>query len=138
MICHFYHQHSLLQKTLSFCFGCAFILLVLQWEILQVGVWANMIRDYTAETNLQQAVADTFSGEKPCERCKQLTRSQTRPGDHDTYTNLTPLPPELDTPNSFALQIFPPGVRLHRILLIAPSDNLRSPPLLPPPIFFLS
>lgn len=138
MICRFAHQHPLLPKSFTLLLGAGFVLLVFQWEFLQMGMWMTMFRTYTAETTLQQAVADTFSGEKPCDMCTKLVRSQTQTDSEDVVTSPSSFPPDLTAPESFIVRS--PRLDIYQ----SPSSSrpsrttLRPAPPSPPPRFFLS
>lgn len=41
--------------------------------VLQLGAWTWMIASYSQESSLQQAVEETFSGERPCAMCCMIT-----------------------------------------------------------------
>ena len=47
---------------------CAALLLVPQ-VVLQLTAWSYMLVRYTQESSIPEAVADTFSGQRPCELC---------------------------------------------------------------------
>ena len=44
-------------------------LLVGPLALLQMGAWAWMLTNYAQEDSFEQAVQDTFSGERPCHLC---------------------------------------------------------------------
>ncbi|WP_206753289.1 hypothetical protein [Lentimonas sp. CC10] len=41
--------------------------------LLQLGAWSWMVASYSQESSIEQAFADTFGGERPCELCKLIT-----------------------------------------------------------------
>ena len=48
----------------------------LHWPLLQSLAWLNMIVCFSKEQGLQQAVALTFSGKRPCKLCKFVSAGQ--------------------------------------------------------------
>lgn len=44
--------------------------------LLQLGAWAWMLTNYSQESSFEQAVRETFGGERPCEMCKLVTKVQ--------------------------------------------------------------
>lgn len=58
----------------------SFLLLLSLWllsgplALLQLGAWAWMVTSYSQESSFEQAVSETFSGERPCEMCKLITK----------------------------------------------------------------
>ncbi|MDF3130371.1 hypothetical protein P0Y35_14280 [Kiritimatiellaeota bacterium B1221] len=107
-------------------------------EILQVGVWTSMIRDYSQNSSLKLAVSDTFSGERPCEKCMHLTRSQTGTARSSEMTAAPSPAPDLEY---LAPQMLPaPAPERTRIYLdgLLKVQILTLRPPTPPPRFFLS
>ena len=47
-----------------------------QWYVLQAVAWANMIREYSHQVPLTQAVEMTFSGRYPCAICHALAEKR--------------------------------------------------------------
>jgi hypothetical protein len=41
--------------------------------LLQLGAWSWMIASYSQESSIEQAFAETFGGDRPCELCKIIT-----------------------------------------------------------------
>ncbi|MGA0369902.1 MAG: hypothetical protein ACO3N7_10675, partial [Kiritimatiellia bacterium] len=103
MICQFLQQHPGIRRPLGLGMTAAFVLLALNWELMQIGAWAGMIRDYSSDASLQQAIEETFSGEKPCSKCNTLTQFQTRSGAEQTFSPQNVSPPEVLQPRSFEL-----------------------------------
>jgi|GEM_PF-1552270 len=136
MIHRFSNQHPWLQKSFSLLLGVGFLLMVFQWEVLQVGAWASMIQEYRSDSNLQQAVAETFSGDKPCERCKKLTRSQTQTRSENVISSRSNPPPDLSTPETFRLPRIKRRRATYRFITTTSLTTLRVRPPLPPPRFF--
>ena len=64
-----------LLRHLFLAFGCLH-LVGGPYALVQAYAWANMLIDYSEATSLTQAVADTFSGEKPCCLCKKIAESK--------------------------------------------------------------
>jgi len=68
-------------KLARFC-GLAFLSLALfsiaggHWAVLQAVAWAQMLRDYSENATVAEAVEKTFSGEAPCAMCKQITEAR--------------------------------------------------------------
>lgn len=64
-------------KFARFC-GLAFLSLALfsiaggHWAVLQTVAWAQMLREYSENATVAEAVEKTFSGEAPCEMCKSI------------------------------------------------------------------
>lgn len=44
--------------------------------LLQLGAWSWMIASYAQQSGIEQAVAETFSGERPCQLCKFITAAE--------------------------------------------------------------
>lgn len=42
------------------------------WAVLQTVAWAQMLRDYSKDATVAEAVEKTFSGDAPCSLCKQI------------------------------------------------------------------
>src|SRR5947199_7590809 len=47
------------------------------WLVLQSVAWANMLVDSSQRYSLQQAIAQTFSGDHPCDLCKRISSRTT-------------------------------------------------------------
>ena len=58
----------------SLLFATSLWLLAGPLAILQLGAWGWMIASYAQESDLQQAVEDTFSGERPCAMCSMIVK----------------------------------------------------------------
>jgi len=109
-------------------------------SLVQVYAWANMIVSYSEETNLSQAVTDTFSGEKPCCLCKRIAavKSSESQGENEK-SPLAPLSAK------YQQDLFPPTLpnlkdpvssSLSQIVFPAVADSvslLPSGPIAPPP-----
>jgi hypothetical protein len=52
-----------------------------QWTLLQGVAWARMIVVYAQEGTLAEALAQTFSGRRPCPLCHQAQKGQHQQGD---------------------------------------------------------
>jgi hypothetical protein len=108
-----------------------------QWELKQMGAWAQMLRDYAQDSTLKQAVLDTFSGEKPCEMCKKLTNSKLSISTSGCeFIPPTPPPHELALPEFFRLD--PPACAKFdsTIPYLISDQRLIDQPAAPPPRFF--
>lgn len=42
------------------------------WTVLQTVAWARMLRDFSRDSTLTEAIAKTFDGEHPCDLCKSV------------------------------------------------------------------
>lgn len=47
------------------------------WLALQTVAWTRMLVDYSKNQSIAAAVADTFSGERPCEMCVSIEKGKT-------------------------------------------------------------
>ena len=47
-----------------------------EWSLLQCVAWANMVREYSQDAPLSEAVQMTFSGEHPCPMCKAIAEEK--------------------------------------------------------------
>ncbi len=62
----------------SFCLRHSFLILAMfsllggHWAVLQTVAWTQMLRDYSQNATVAEAVKKTFSGEAPCSMCKQI------------------------------------------------------------------
>jgi hypothetical protein len=70
---------------------CCFWLLTGPQLILQLGAWSWMITSYSQETSFEQAVKETFGGDRPCELCKliqnvETSEQETIPGSESSET----------------------------------------------------
>lgn len=54
---------------------CACLLVGAQF-FLQIGAWGWMLVSYSQESSLEQAVRDTFSGERPCAMCTAISTTR--------------------------------------------------------------
>ena len=52
-----------------------------QWVLLQGFAWARMIVVYSADAPVATAVAQTFSGQRPCPLCLAAQKGQQEQGD---------------------------------------------------------
>ena len=46
------------------------------WAVLQTVAWTQMLRDYSQNSTMAEAVEKTFSGEAPCSMCKQIAEAR--------------------------------------------------------------
>jgi hypothetical protein len=46
------------------------------WALLQTIAWAQMVRDYSSESPLTEAIAKTFSGQFPCGMCTKISEER--------------------------------------------------------------
>lgn len=104
-------------------------------SLVQVYAWANMILDYSQETSLSQAVADTFSGEKPCCLCKKIAAAKEDEQKQEPLAPLTAKPfQDLFPPSHAELKDpfpspFPhPGFAHVSLSVSPPSSGPPSPP----------
>jgi len=44
---------------------------------LQLGAWGWMVGTYAQEDGIEQAIRETFNGERPCELCKIIQATET-------------------------------------------------------------
>ena len=44
--------------------------------LLQLGAWSWMIASYAQQSTIEQAVAETFSGARPCQLCQLITSAE--------------------------------------------------------------
>ena len=49
--------------------------------VLQVSAWSWMLASYSTETSFDQAVRDTFGGDKPCHLCTIVEKAGDAPSD---------------------------------------------------------
>lgn len=61
------------------------------YTIPQVYAWTNMLVSYSQKSTLSKAVADTFSGEKPCHLCDKIAEVKSK--ETDGGKKETPVPP---------------------------------------------
>lgn len=47
------------------------------YSVVQLYAWANMLITYSQQTTISEALADTFSGEKPCHLCEKISQAKT-------------------------------------------------------------
>ncbi len=48
--------------------------------MLQSVAWANMIRNYSHETNFKTALSETFDGNHPCPLCRFIQKERSSQG----------------------------------------------------------
>lgn len=60
------HLQSLL------CLLAALHLVGGHWGVMQMVAWAQMLRDYSQDRSVAEAVIDTFDGEHPCAMCQKI------------------------------------------------------------------
>jgi len=58
------------------------------WFLLQAVAWTGMLITYSQETNMVQAISDTFDGEHPCSLCKNIQNGRQNEQKQDTKTEL--------------------------------------------------
>jgi hypothetical protein len=76
---------------------CCFWLLTGPLLLLQLGAWSWMLASYSQESSFEQAIIETFGGDRPCEICKFIqtidTESTPRPkqkaNDHSDFKLIT-------------------------------------------------
>lgn len=56
--------------------GAMFSLLGGHWAVFQSIAWAQMLREYSRNATLAEAVEKTFSGEAPCSMCKMIAEEK--------------------------------------------------------------
>jgi hypothetical protein len=62
--------------------GLAFLSLALfsiaggHWAVLQTVAWAQMLRDYSENATVAEALEKTFGGDAPCAMCKKITEAR--------------------------------------------------------------
>jgi len=112
-----------------FVFLCCLHLVGGPNSILQLYAWTNMLVSYSQESTLSQAVADTFSGEKPCGLCEKIAASKSAEKEREN----APLPP--GSPKLFQ-DLFPPSVASLKAPFSSPFPQpaflLGCDPLSPP------
>ena len=59
------------------CVAC-FSLAGGHWMALQMFAWAQMLRDYSRNAPITEAIQKTFSGTAPCTMCKVIAEKQQR------------------------------------------------------------
>ncbi len=47
-----------------------------QWLMLQSVAWVNMVRDYSQNQSLSQALKKTFDGNHPCPLCRYIQKEK--------------------------------------------------------------
>jgi hypothetical protein len=95
----------ILRKLLQYLFviiGCLH-LLGGPYSIIQLYAWANMVVTYSQDTSLTEAVADTLSGEKPCDICKKIVEVKSS----ENHDEEKPQAPSPASPKLFH-DLFPP------------------------------
>lgn len=124
------------RRRQSVCLLLLLFSFLFQWESTQMLAWANMIMDFSGDRDLSRAVADTFSGEKPCAMCRQLTEEKTASPDQSSFQALSFQPADLCSPESMVWNPRQTGCRFcpKPRLLLSGTDRLS--PLLPPPRSF--
>lgn len=66
----------------SFCIRHFFLVLAMfsllggHWAVLQTVAWTQMVRDYSQNATVAEAVKKTFSGEAPCSMCNQIAEGR--------------------------------------------------------------
>ena len=46
------------------------------WAVLQAIAWAQMLRDYSKNSPITEAIAKTFSGRSPCGMCTKISEER--------------------------------------------------------------
>ena len=65
----------------SLLLTCCLWLLTGPLLLLQLGAWGLMLASYSQQSSLEQAIIETFGGDRPCEICKfiQATDTESKP-----------------------------------------------------------
>ncbi len=133
-------KHSLANKIAKlFCVLAAIGVLNVHIAIYQGYAWVTMLNDRIPDQRIENAVATTFSGDHPCEKCmavaKQLAKEQQEP--------LPELKPSSEIPlicSVFTRLNLCPVVG-KRLAFMAPENlplmGISSPVFGPPPQFVL-
>ena len=108
----------------------AFCVMGGQWLMLQSVAWVNMVKDYSHNATLSQALAKTFDGSHPCPLCRFIQKEKTA----QNSSKVVPVPPKnffLHVSFSILLVFLlsQPAVFFLRAVL----KNLLRPPFSPPP-----
>lgn len=65
----------------TFLIGLAFFALAGgHWAVLQTIAWAQMVRDYSKNVPIAEAIVRTFSGEYPCGMCTKISAERQKEG----------------------------------------------------------
>lgn len=101
-----------------------------QWLLLQSVAWVNMVRDYSQNQTLCQALTKTFDGNHPCPLCRFIQKEKTAQSSPKTLISIQKNP-FLTVPFGILLVIF----LCHSITPRIQSTlaSLFSPPPYPPP-----
>jgi hypothetical protein len=46
------------------------------WAVLQTIAWAQMLRDYSKNAPITEAIVKTFSGRSPCGMCRKISEER--------------------------------------------------------------
>jgi hypothetical protein len=46
------------------------------WAVLQAIAWAQMLREYSKNAPITEAIAKTFSGQSPCSMCTKISEER--------------------------------------------------------------
>jgi len=106
------------------------------WCVLQVYAWATMIQKSAPEVGLSIAVAETLSGEKPCELCRGIQAARGQESSEEAPMTLAWKIKKGETTvaaeKPFVLQLQISLLPIVRQDLSAP-DSLQTEVALPPP-----
>ncbi|MDZ4743575.1 MAG: hypothetical protein SGI98_09185 [Verrucomicrobiota bacterium] len=115
------------------CSLCCFVLMGGHWAVLQTVAWANMIRTYSKDTTIQQAIEKTFDGGHPCKMCKQISASK-KQGEKQDQNN-TQAAGKLLAILSLCIGLLVPRRHLLGLFSLSPLiDSIKSSPPTPPPL----
>jgi len=64
-----------------------FLFTTFHWEVDQVMMWQQMIRDSGEEIGLLRAANQALSGNSPCSGCKSLSRQHVSERDSDSLSS---------------------------------------------------
>ena len=77
--------------------------------LLQLGAWSWMMASYSQESSIEQALAETFGGERPCELCKLITavetEQQTAPAKRTGRSHKSQAPARAGTAHPYRAQL---------------------------------
>ncbi|MDB6079331.1 MAG: hypothetical protein JWO82_3078 [Akkermansiaceae bacterium] len=109
------------------------------YALAQMVAWAGMLSTYSKSDGIAQAVTDTFSGERPCEMCKDIGEAKKeaagKSGKTTPELTVAKQAPELASPSELLLP--KPQIRdAVRVAILPPLDRAgicQAAPLLRPP-----
>jgi hypothetical protein len=105
------------------------------WAVLQAIAWSQMLRDYSRNAPITEAIAKTFSGHSPCGMCTKISEERqkeertpaTAKSDKKAEIFLVEICDALKRPESEDYSYLNPGES-------APIERYEAPPA-PVPIF---